>query len=107
MAILDIPYESWSTKHTIKFGLLAVSLVLQVCLFLMNLSLHYCETLRYSLTFQIVNMTLLAILASRGRTTERKKKTTSQINTAIMVFSALITVLNVAITGLNTKSHLT
>ena len=36
VAILDIPHESWSIKHTIKFGLLAVSLVLQVCLFLMN-----------------------------------------------------------------------
>ena len=36
VAILDIPYESWSTKHTIKFGLLAVSLVLQVLSFLMN-----------------------------------------------------------------------
>ena len=36
VAILDIPYESWSTKHIIKFGLLALSLVLQVCLFLMN-----------------------------------------------------------------------
>ena len=36
VAILDIPHESWSIKHTIKFGLLALSLVLQVSLFLMN-----------------------------------------------------------------------
>ena len=30
VAILDIPFDSWSIKHTIKFGLLVGSLVLQV-----------------------------------------------------------------------------
>ena len=52
-------------------------------------------------------MSLLAILASRGKTTANKKKATSRINTAAMILGLFVTVVNVTITGLNSSTRST
>ena len=56
------------------------------------------------LVFQIVTMILLMILGASGRVTTDRKLRLNRLNTVAMCLSFLITVLNVAITGMNGRS---
>ena len=56
------------------------------------------------LVIQIVTMILLMILGASGRVTPDRKLRLNRLNTVAMCLSFLITVLNVAITGMNGRS---
>ena len=54
-------------------------------------------------SFQVITLTLLAIMGSMGRITSKTKRRSDRINLAAMIFSLFTTIINVAITSFSSR----
>ena len=72
------------------------------CLFKVNFTIFY-EILNVLNSFQVITLTLLAIMGSMGRITSKTKRRSDRINLAAMIFSLFTTIINVAITSFSSR----